>query len=227
MELTMHYVDRLPQIGDILGSRGSRDMIDSLNQELGSAAFFGSSNDPFKSQHNFFIERVIQPMRLAAAQFSNIFSEVRQREDNYSIRAIDSLEMLERGIPTSMVLPIAHHPFIRELATHGRIDNFGIDPELLPTENPYQRLIDNGTADIDPTKDTYVLNYHWESTDPNLSIDEIEMIKDTYDFIDLFYSDLDNIYKTVGKSLSDKSYLQGDNLRIKDIDITDFPRLKG
>lgn len=227
MELTMHYVDRLPQIGDILGSRGSRDMIDSLNRELGSAAFFGSSDDPFKSQHNFFIERVIQPMRLAAAQFSNIFSEVRQREDNHSIRAIDTLEMLERGIPTSMILPIAHHPFIRELATQGRVDNFGIDPELLPTENPYQRLIDNGTADIDPTKDTYTLSYHWESTDPDLSIDEIEMIKDTYDFIDLFYSDLDKIYKSVGKSLADKSYLQGEGLRLKDIDITDFPRLKG
>lgn len=232
MSLTLTQFDRIPSIGAILGTQGQKEVLDEINMELGSASFFGSTDDPFADQHQYFVDKVIAPIQLVAQQFKRSFKEL-QAPDLNAIRPILSIKDLENGIPECMWVPIAMHPIIRQFGDQHRVDLFGMDVKNLPKENVYQRLIDNGVATITPESlkendGKYIVEFVYSSDDPQLTDDELEAIKDTYDFIDLFYTDLDKMYDKLNMNhlLQEKSYLQED-MQIRDLDFTSFPNKKG
>lgn len=232
MSLTLNQFDRIPSIGAILGTQGHKELLDAINKDLGSASFFGSTDDPFASQHQYFVDRVIAPIQLVAQQFKQSFAEMKEPNKNI-FKSILSLKDLENGIPECMWVPIALHPVIRELGEQSRIDLFGIDAKNLPKENVYQRLIDNGKAVLDPDElrandGKYTVEFVYASDDPDLTDDELEAIEDTYNFIDLFYGDLDKMYEKLNKIhlLKKKSYM-GEDMQIRDLDLTAFPNKKG
>lgn len=232
MSLTLTQFDRIPSIGAILGTQGHKEVLDEINKNFGSTSFFGSTDDPFATQHQYFIDKVVAPIQLVAQQFKQSFAEL-QTPDLDTIKPILSLKDLEHGIPECMWIPIALHPVIRELGEQSRIDLFGIDVKNLPKENVYQRLIDNGKAVLDPDElkangGKYTVEFYYTTDDPQLTDDELEAIADTYNFIDLFYSDLDKLYEKLNKThlLRKKTYLQED-MQIRDLDFTAFPNKKG
>ncbi len=232
MSLTLTQFDRIPSIGAILGTQGHKEVLDEINRSLGSASFFGSTDDPFADQHQYFVEKVIAPIQLVAQQFKQSFAELKEPNKNV-FRSIVSIKDLEHGIPECMWVPIAMHPIIRELGEQSRVDMFGINPKNLPEENVYQRLIDNGRASFDLEElkangGKYTVEFEYRSDDPQLTDDDLEYIEDTYNFIELFYNDLDSMYEKLNKShlLKHKSYMQED-MQIRDLDFTAFPNKKG
>lgn len=232
MSLTLTQFDRIPSIGAILGTQGQKDVLDEINMELGSSSFFGSTDDPFADQHQYFVNKVIAPIQLVAQQFKQSFKELRVPDFN-AIRPIISIKDLEDGIPECMWVPVAMHPVIRQFGEQHRVDLFGMDVKNLPEENVYQRLIDNGVAVLTPeslkeNNGKYTIEFTFSTDDPKLTDDELEAIRDTYDFIDLFYSDLDRLYEKLNANhlLKEKSYLQED-MQIRDLDFTAFPNKKG
>lgn len=229
--LDIMQFERIPSIGAILGTQGQKDVLDIINSKLGGSSFFGSSSDPFAQQQRYFIDRVVQPIRFVAHQFKQQFSEMTNRHENV-IRPIVSLQDLEYGIPECMWMPIAMHPTIKKLGEQRRVDLFGYDPKKLPDENPYLRLLNNGCdVDVDRLRkegDNYMYTVEIRSDDPDLTDDELEAIGDTYNFIDLYYSKLDEMFESIGKKdiLESKSYLSGGK-ELRDLDFTSFPNLKG
>ena len=230
MSLTICQYDQIPTIGAILGSQGHKDALDNINRKYGSSSFFGSSDDPCASHFSYFVERVVEPIRIIASKFREQFKELMEPEVN-QFKPIVSLKDMEQGIPECMWLPIAMHPTIRKLGEQRRVDLFGYDTEYLPKENVYDRLIHNGEAWLTPatvTNDTYEITIENWSTDPVITEEELEAIEDTYNFIDRFYGDLDTMFDSIGKKsyLKKKSYLNED-MMIRDLDFTSFPNKKG
>lgn len=232
MNLTIAQFDRIPSIGALLGTQGQKEILDQINASYGSSSFFGSSEDPFANQHNYFINKIVEPIRMVASQFKQQFKEMLNKNENV-IRPIISVKDLENGIPECMWDAICLHPVIRNFGEQHRVDLFGMDTKYFPKENVYERLIHNGetTFTFDELKKNngeYTVEFEYRSTDPDLSDDDLECINDTYNFIDLFYSDLDRLYEKTNKKhiLKKKSYLL-EGMQLRDIDITSFPNKRG
>lgn len=231
--LSIAQFDRLPTIGALLGTQGHKEVLDQINAAYGSSSFFGSAEDPYANQHNFFINKIVEPIRIVATQFKQQFKEIMYTNENV-IRPITSVSDLETyGIPECMWNAVAMHPIIRKFGEQHRVDLFGMDTKHFPKENVYDRLIHNGEVTLyyDQLKENngqYTVHFDNRSTDPDLDDDEIECIRATYEFIDLFYSDLDKIYVKTNKKhiLNDKSYLS-EGVQFRDLDITAFPDKKG
>jgi len=66
----------------------------------------------------------------------------------------------------------------------GQIFGFGVDPELIPKEDAYGRLIHNGEANYNVDRPTKEFVWEWQSSDPKLSIDDLDNIETTRKFID-------------------------------------------
>ena len=231
--LTLTQFERIPSMGAILGTTGCTEVLNQINKELGSSSYFGSIDDPFAAQHNYFVYNIVAPMRLIATQFKEQFKELHQPKDNNIFRPIVSVADLEEGIPECMWEAIAQHPTIKALGKQDRVDLFGLDVSLLPESNPYHRLLNNGVStfsaqDLKDSGGTYIEEHDWRSTDPVLSVDDLEALEDTYEFLDRYYTDLDEIYEKLGKThvIHDKSYIH-DGLQLRDLDVTSFPNRKG
>lgn len=230
--LTIAQFDRIPSIGALLGTQGHKEVLDQINSELGSSSFFGS-DDPFASQHEFFIKRVVEPIQLVAQQFKAQFKELVHPQEANVFRPIISLVDLERGIPECMWEAVAMHPTVRKLGKQHRVDLFGIDESSLPEENPYERLMNNGkvTLDAESLRENdgkYEVEFTHCTTDPVLTDDELYDLADTYDFLSLFYQGLDDMYAKMDKLhvLKEKSYMT-EGTQIQDLDVTSFPNKKG
>ena len=231
--LTLTQFDRIPTISALLGTQGHREILDQINTEMGTASYFGSSDDPFSTQHQYFIDRVVAPIQQVARQFKQQYKELLHPKECNVFKPIRSLEDLEEGIPECMWEAVAMHPVVREYGKQHRVDLFGMDVVNLPKENPYERLMRNGVAsftaeELKANGGKYTVEFEYHSDDPQLTDDELDDLRDTYDFITSFYHDLDELYEKLNKThlLREKSYLD-EGTQLRDLDITAFPNRKG
>lgn len=169
--------------GSLLGTAGTNALINSINESIGGSSFFGSIQDTYRDIRNSFIENIVRPIQQATTAMANVVNILMNPD---VIRPIIEEDQL-RAIPPCMQEPIIMFPPLRKLLEQGRITGFGYDPEHLPKEDTYGRLIDNGVChDILRSVDAeneITLDYHWESTDPALSFEEMDAISDTRAFI--------------------------------------------
>lgn len=81
-------------------------------------------------------------------------------------------------IPDSMKLPILWYRPVREAVQLGRMEGFdGLDASAMTGEDPYERLIHNGRADVGDDG-RYELNWRFEGDDPEMSFDEISIVEE-------------------------------------------------
>ena len=197
-----------PTPGALLGTVGSRELINSINSASGASAYFGSLEDPFKTSYQSFMTNVIQPIREVTYQLREVAQELFHKTRD-EVRRIDTLNELEKGIPPCMYDVYALYEPINKLALQGRVDVWGIDPTYLKEREDYWgRLISNGTAEISTEKrDEYNFTVEWveESTDPYWTIEMLEDIEASREYVDKFY----------------------ENEKTKMYDITSYPDLKG
>jgi hypothetical protein len=174
-------------LGNMLGTSGSAELIKLINYQTGGgSSYYGSDNDPYRNNYYHFMQNIVNPIRETHLKLQAAKMTIEQ-PDTY--RVIDSIEELEKGIPPCMYDAIVTFPPIRKLAQAGKIEAFGLDVNNYPLEDVYGRLIDNGTVVLLPEniKDGMIeLKYKWVSTDPDLSIDEIEIVRETREFLDEF-----------------------------------------
>lgn len=176
-------------LGALLGTSGSQQLLQTINNKYGGGSFFGSMEDPFRSGYSAFMNTIVQPLRAVqkavASTAKALFSK-----DKY--RAIDSRKELEKGIPPCMQLGIIYYPPIRKMLESESIDGFGFKPEELREDDPYQPLLDNGYKEFssDTLKDGKLeLNWYEYTDSPELEDDEIKALRKTREYIDRFIVD--------------------------------------
>ncbi len=174
-------------LGNMLGTGSNAELIKTINYQTGGgSSYYGTDSDPYRNNYFHFMQNIIQPIRDTHIKLQAAKMTI-EKPDEY--RVIDSVEELEKGIPPCMYDGIVTFPPIRELAYAGKIEAFGIDVDNYPLEDTYGRLIDNGTVMLVPEniKDGMIeLKYKWVSTDPEMSIDEIEILDETRQFLEEF-----------------------------------------
>ena len=190
------YVARLIEVGAlppseaIFAGGGSQAVIDRFNQEWAGSGgvIFGQTGDPRAAQFNKFQEAVT----LMHARTTDLICSTDDfiRESNKIRRIVEEKHL--NAVPVCMQLPLLMSPPVRELFEAGRIDGWGIDPVILPSEDFIGRLIKNGTAESTLNPETGKLEmpeylyWEWCSTDPFLEIEEIEAIEESRCFVDSF-----------------------------------------
>lgn len=175
--------------GALLGTAGTNALLASINDSLGGSSFFGTVQDTYRVIQNSFVENIVRPIQQATATMANVVNILMNPD---SIRPIVEQDQL-KAIPPCMQEPIIMFPPVRALLEQGRISGFGYNPEYLPKEDVWGRLIENGvcrdvvrsatTDDEGRNEPVVFLDYHWESTDPAPSYEELDAVEMTRDFI--------------------------------------------
>jgi hypothetical protein len=169
--------------GSLLGTAGTSALLSSINESLGGSNFFGSVHDTYREIRNSFVENIIRPIQQATVAMTNVVNILLNPD---VIRPIIEEEQL-KAIPPCMHEPIIMFPPLRAMLEQGRITGFGYDPEHLPNEDVWGRIIGNGCVnDVMRSVDEHgevPLDWHWESTDPNPSFEEMDAVAMTRDFI--------------------------------------------
>lgn len=170
-------LNSVPGLGRLVGSIGSDNLLRSINDEMNAGGFFGGASDFLADSRRQFVETFVQPFR----EIGNaVRSLVGHMDYDDTIIPIVSEEQLP-NIPLCMHFPILQYEPVRKLFEEGRIFGFGYD--YVPEDDPYGRLINNGTVpDVLEAMDDegeFELNYEFLSTDPDLSFDELESIEET------------------------------------------------
>lgn len=169
--------------GALLGTTGTSELVSSINSSLGGSNFLSGLSQTFHDIRNSFMENVIRPIQMGRQAISKRVNLLLNPD---VIRPLIE-EADFRSVPPSMFLPIVMYPPVRSLLEQGRISGFGFDPDNLPEEDVYGRLINNGTVDDvlgAADKDGQVwFTWEWWSTDPDLSFDELGAIERTREAI--------------------------------------------
>lgn len=179
-------------LGNLLGSNGSQELIQGINSRAGTVNFFSNLEmDPFRNGFQNFMTQVVAPIREVGMVLQQTANKLFNKD---VIRPITSVEELKKGIPPCMVEPIIYYAPIRQMLEEERIDGFGIDPKTLNEEDPYESVLASGYVDeIHSTtlnKEGIVeMSFTEKSTDPELSHDDIDALRDTRKFIDAFMKD--------------------------------------
>jgi len=202
---TMPLDNNMYTLGSLLGVHGHQEVLREISQNSGGS-FFGSENDPFRQGFQTFMTTVVEPIRASSNKIATVVTEMVQPD---RIKPITSVKELAKGVPPSMWLPIVYYEPIRAMLDDGIIDGFGIDPDKLDKEDPYENACISGAAVIHSTTidadGKYDIHYVWDSGDPDLTPEEMLAIRETRRFLDEFLKDE----------------------RTKYLDPTDYPNLHG
>jgi len=200
-------LNAVPSIGALLGSRGSDELIRAINHNLGSASYFGSSNDRFSHLQNQFMDMYVRPIKQANSLISTCTDRFLGKEDTY--RVVDTIAKF-KDVPPCMQLPIVTYDPLYNLLKKGAIVGYGYDAdEITEQKEMFDRLCyHNGHVDYaddnvykrdEELNFTYVEEVHeFKGTDIELTPDQISFIQDTRAAIDhlLKETELDLTYPT-------------------------------
>jgi hypothetical protein len=178
-----------PSLGSLVGSAGTDSLLQQINRDLGGSNFFGSVNDIISQGRSMFITNVVQPFKAIGNTFKNLVGLMDQDETFISIQSEEQL----KSIPMCMHDSIMRYAPVKKLFDQGRIFGFGWD--YVPEDDIYDRLIENGhVKNIQEAMDEegYVeFKYHFVSTDPDLSFDDLENIRESREYIDHILNETD------------------------------------
>lgn len=177
--ISISSASQMPSLGALIGSRVSSEVFDSINRS-GFTSFFGSDFDHM--QEDFF-NRHVKPMDALSLELSRTVNLVLNPD---KFRILESIEDFQ-NIPSCMELAILTFAPVRQGVLEGRMDGFGYDPNTLPEEDIYGRIIDNFTCeDVEAASDDdgyYKVSGTMYSDDPDLTDDELHAIQRTRDYI--------------------------------------------
>lgn len=164
--------------GMLLSKLGTATIAKSLASMNGSV-IFGSENRLWNTYENL-RKTVFKPMETAINAIVEVvdrFGSKHVQSDYITISSVDQFNVeLTRPMQEAILL---HEP-IRELLIDNRIYGYGISADELPVEDPWKRLINNGTA----TMERPFLEWEFRSYDPFVTPEEILRVQDTRWFID-------------------------------------------
>jgi len=167
--------------GALLGTTGTMDLVRSINDTLGSGSpLMAEARTIFNNTTSYFVQNVLQPIQRGREE---VMQRVNVLMNPDVIRPLIT-DLDFTAIPPCMYEPIIMYPPLRHLLEEGRINGFGFDPEYLPSEDVYGRLIENGTCESEPDKDGKKwMTWTWRSTDPKISETELDYVEMTRESI--------------------------------------------
>lgn len=186
--LQITQLSEVPSIGALLGSRGSQELLSSINRSLGTNAFFGSNDDRYGQQHQNFVTKFIDPIRQANSMVCNLGARL---VDNNYFRPLTTAEELGACPPCMMPALLTHEPLYK-LFKQGRVTGWGYAPDsLTDAKEQYTRLVEtNGTIWYETGSKNLRDNEFWDETtihygiDPELTFEDRLAIEETRDYID-------------------------------------------
>lgn len=170
-----------PNLGSFLGNKGGQRLVEELNFRLsangGGTVFAQNSSSSIQERMNMFLTNVIEPERLDTEHFMEVIGNTFID----AIRPIVSVEDLEQGIPLSMHESIITYAPVKTLLEAEEIYGFGYRIQDLPKEDRIGRLISNGVVDLSEPEPEggYVMTWEWDLDDPDLSLEELNHIERT------------------------------------------------
>lgn len=173
-----------PNISSILGTQGSRRVIESINNTSGGV-FFGSAQDPFANNYQNFKNIYARSERVHEELMQSQFFIVGMNEIVPIINE-DSLV----AIPPIMQVPIMTYEPIRHYYNAGVIEGWGLDiPEEV--EDTAGRLINNGLIrpEFDAEGNWTVADeivWEYQQGDPEYTNEELDALDDTRRFFAQF-----------------------------------------
>lgn len=178
-DITIESASRMPSLGMLIGSRASSDVFDSVNS-FGHKSFFGSDFDHISQE---FFNRHVRPMDQLTIEISNTVNMILNPDQ---FRILDTMEALQ-STPPCMEMSILLYEPVRKLFEQGRVEGYGYNPDTLPDEDVYGRLIDNFTcedvAEASDEEGYYTLTGTLYSTDPDLDDDSLYAIRRSREYI--------------------------------------------
>lgn len=169
----------MPSLGMLIGSRVSSEIFDTINGE-GHRSFFGADFDHMRQD---FLNKFVRPMDTLNLEISRTVNAL-MNPDQY--RILESVQDFQ-SIPLCMEMAIALYAPVRQGIMEGRMEGFGYDPTTLPDEDVYGRLLANFTCEdvLEASDDDgyYPITATFDSTDPDMSDDELYAIQKTRDYI--------------------------------------------
>jgi len=170
---------RMPSLGMLIGTRASSEVFNTINSR-GHTSLFGSDYD---HMHQDFYERHVRPMDSLNFEVSRTVNMI-MNPDRY--RILDTIESY-KSIPSCMEMAILCFDPIRKGLMEGRFEGFGYNPDTLPEEDMYGRLIDNFTCeDVHAVADDegyYDVHGTMYTDDLDLNDDDLYAIRRTREFI--------------------------------------------
>jgi hypothetical protein len=178
--------------GALLGTAGTADLVRSINDSMGGSSMMANIHHTMRDISNSFVERVLRPIQRGR--------EVVARQVNILMNPDVIRPLTHRtdfaAVPPCMYDAIVMFPPVRSLLEQGRISGFGYNPDHLPKEDTWGRLIDNGTiydarnAPRDAEGRIYI-DWEWRSTDPKVTDDELDAVERTRQAIAWMLSNTD------------------------------------
>lgn len=162
--------------GALLGTTGTADLVRSINESLGGSGLISTVSSAASKGRNLFIENVLRPIQRGRAE---VMQRVNILMNPDVIRPLIA-DADFAAIPPCMYEAIVMYPPVRKLLEQGRISGFGFDPDWLPKEDTFGRLIANGTCEEIPDVDgKRWMTWEWHSGDPKVSESDLDAIEIT------------------------------------------------
>jgi len=170
-------IDQVPTLGAMVGSLHSDEILAQINGRYGSnAVVFSQGDDPYFSHYQNFMA-LVQHQTQVSDQY--VLNTARIIENPNLFRPIETEQDLA-VVPQCMQIPLLMMPDMRTLLENGQIWGWGWDPDTLPEEDVYGRLLNNGkfTVDFSNKENPYPETFEWlfKSTDPDLTDEQLEAI---------------------------------------------------
>lgn len=194
-------------LGAMLGTQGSVELIRQINRNAGSGSFFGGATDPFREDFLAFQNTIVEPIRAAGQMVVDVVGDI-INPDKY--RSITSEAELAKGIPPCMQLGVVYFEPVRSGIDDGVLDGFGIDPTKMVDGDPFENICKSGDSGWLASKDLndkgeFSLTYTYDSTDPELTPEQAMCLTETRDYL--------------------RDFMEDENTKF--IDPTDYPNLRG
>lgn len=173
-----------PPLSSLMGTTSSAAVLRDINSDPG-AVVFGSERDPLADRFRYMMNTVIQPLVQTQDVMHKVVQQVQVVDE-----AVDTFKAIREEedlytVPESMHEAILMYEPVRKLHKEGRIHAYGLEYGNMPKEDHFGRLINNGTIEYDGGVPETDIEFVWDmiSTDPNLSDEELEAIRDTRSFL--------------------------------------------
>jgi hypothetical protein len=170
----------MPSAAAIFGTSGSAQLLNQINNNLGSTNFFGSASDAYASVTKSFMDNIVAPIKRTIHAMANTITSLSNPNVYRQFTTPDDFKY----IPPVMMDPILYHDGVRRFGHQGRLELFGYDPIPMSEENPYMRLINNGTVRdvLEEANGNSHAELTWEYTnyDPVVSENELLYIESAY-----------------------------------------------
>ena len=169
-------IDSVPSLGAMIGNVHSQDILTQINARWGTnTVAFGLANDPYKDEYQNFMNLLDTEIRKSDDYVLNTTQRIFNPDIYMPITTAHDLAC----IPQCMQVPMLMMPAMRDMFEQGMIWGWGWNPESLPEEDYYGRLIGNGRAVIVPQAPDATPDYiTWEyrTTDPDLTEEQLDVI---------------------------------------------------